>query len=112
MAEWGILISVQPIRKPPPLIYTYMENKTFDAYCDPGHGWIKVSKKDLARLGIADKITSYSYQRGDFAYIEEDCDASLFVKAFQERYGKKPKFREHHTNRQSKIRSYQSYQYA
>ena len=43
-------------------------------YQDPGHGWVKVFVKELEQLGIADKISSFSYRRKDFAYLEEDCD--------------------------------------
>ena len=49
-------------------------------YEDPGHGWLKVSKALLRVLDIEDKISWYSYQRGDFAYLEEDCDAPMFAK--------------------------------
>lgn len=45
---------------------------------DPGHGWFEVSKQTLIDFGIADKITSYSYIRGDSVFLEEDCDAALF----------------------------------
>ena len=55
----------------------------FDVLTDPGHGWIKVPKKLLAELGIANKITPYSYMRGDFAYLEEDADASTFFEAMR-----------------------------
>jgi hypothetical protein len=27
---------------------------------DPGHGWISVPLEDIKKLGIADKISSYS----------------------------------------------------
>jgi hypothetical protein len=37
----------------------------FDYIMDPGHGWLKVPKALLAQLGIADKISPYSYQRGE-----------------------------------------------
>jgi hypothetical protein len=50
---------------------------------DPGHGWIKVSRKLLQQLGIEHKITHYSYQRGDYVYLEEDCDASTFQAAMK-----------------------------
>lgn len=48
---------------------------------DPGHGWLQVPKALLKKMGIQDKITAYSYQRGPFAYLEEDCDLSTFVLA-------------------------------
>ena len=57
-----------------------MKNYTF--FADAGHAWLKVKKAELFDLGIAEKISSYSYQFGEFAYLEEDCDLSIFVDAF------------------------------
>lgn len=51
-------------------------------HIDSGHGWLEVSKAKLKSLGIADKISGYSYQKGDKAYLEEDCDAGLFFEAY------------------------------
>lgn len=82
--------------------------KTIDVYSDPGHGWAKVSFVDLKRLGIEKQITSYSYMRNGFAFLEEDCDLSLFCLACKNQ-GIELRFRDHHTNKRSKIRNYQSY---
>lgn len=48
---------------------------------DPGHGWLRVPMAELVALGIADKISTYSYVSVDhrFAYLEEDCDFSTFI---------------------------------
>ena len=86
-----------------------MKTKTITVYADPGHAWAKVSKKELIKLGIAGKITSCSYENGEFAFLEEDCDLNTYVMALREK-GIEYKFKENHTNRQSKIRSYYSYQ--
>jgi len=54
---------------------------------DPGHGWIEVSYAELVALGIADRISRYSYasfsnyENNPFIYLEEDCDAGLWLKA-------------------------------
>jgi hypothetical protein len=48
---------------------------------DPGHGWLEVSRAELDALGIANKISRYSYQRADLVYLEEDCDFALFHRA-------------------------------
>ena len=50
-------------------------------HSDPGHGWLAVKRKELARLNILNKISSCSYQKGGTVYLEEDCDASLFIQA-------------------------------
>jgi N-acetyl-anhydromuramyl-L-alanine amidase AmpD len=77
-------------------------------FADPGHAWARFPKAKLVSLGIADKITSYSYQNGSNAFLEEDCDLYTLIKALSER-GYEIKFNESHTNRQSKIRGYQTY---
>lgn len=85
-----------------------MKNKKYNFYSDPGHGWVKVSIKEIVKLNIQDKISSYSYVRGDSVYLEEDCDLSVFVKAL-EKVNIFPYWVEHHTDKSSKIRSYNRY---
>lgn len=85
-----------------------MKAKTINVYNDPGHGWAKVSFTFLKKLGIERQITPYSYMRNGFVFLEEDCDLSLFCLACKNQ-GIELKFRDHHTDRRSKIRSYQSY---
>lgn len=77
-------------------------------FADPGHAWARFPKARLVKLGIADKITSYSYQNGANAFLEEDCDLSTLMSTLKER-GYEIKFDESHTNRSSKIRSYNTY---
>lgn len=77
-------------------------------YSDPGHGWGVVKRSQLVKYGLTDKITPYSYQRGDSVYLEEDLDLMVFVKAVRAS-GKEVKFQEYTTDRQSKIRSYNRY---
>jgi len=48
---------------------------------DPGHAWLEVPRAELVELGILEKVSQYSYQHGDMVYLEEDCDAGLFVDA-------------------------------
>ena len=57
--------------------------ETFTHYTDPGHGWVEVPRALLHELGIADKITGYSYQRGEDVFLEEDCDLSTFARAME-----------------------------
>ena len=80
--------------------------KKFDVYCDSGHGWLKVKKNLLDVLGIADRISHFSYMRNEYAYLEEDCDASIFVGAYEEKYGIRLQYRFHHTDKLSRIRNY------
>ena len=48
---------------------------------DPGHGWIEVPMKEITRLGIAKNISECSYAKDGNAYLEEDCDAGVFLEA-------------------------------
>ena len=78
---------------------------TLKYYADPGHGWVAVKRKLLDELGIADKISLYSYQKGKTAYLEEDMDLDTLLKALGER-GIGVRLEEKHTNRYSPIRNY------
>lgn len=51
-------------------------------HTDPGHGWLAVPVAELYDLGIAQKISRYSYisRDGRLAYLEEDCDLSIFAR--------------------------------
>ena len=84
--------------------------KSIIIYTDPSHGWAKVSIKELLKLDIADKISTYSYihKNGLNAYLEEDCDLGLYLKTLDAK-GIKFKFIEKHTDKSSKIRSYNRY---
>jgi N-acetyl-anhydromuramyl-L-alanine amidase AmpD len=83
---------------------------TLVVFEDPGHAWVRFSKKRLAELGIADKISPYSYQNGANAFIEEDCDLSTLANALRER-GYEIKYMTNRTDRQSKIRNFDRYHY-
>ena len=86
--------------------------KSITIYTDPAHGWAKVSLTELFNLEIHDKISTYSYIRSNakysYAYLEEDCDLSTYLKALDAK-GIQYKFKTLHTNKSSKIRSYNRY---
>ena len=56
-------------------------------YSDSRHGWVAVKRETLQAWGLADKISSYSYQSkaGGTIYLEEDGDATLFFKEAEAR---------------------------
>jgi hypothetical protein len=56
-----------------------MKTRKLVFFADPGHGWLEVDRSDLDALGISDKVSRYSYSKGEKAYLEEDCDAHLFM---------------------------------
>lgn len=75
---------------------------------DPSHGWVEVPVAELRRLKIADAISPYSYRNGNFAYLEEDCDFSLWLEAKKDA-GEDFHLVEHHTNNDSIVRSFRGY---
>lgn len=50
---------------------------------DNGHAWLEVPESKLLLAGIAGKVSSYSYidTRSRNIYLEEDCDAPLYLQA-------------------------------
>ena len=84
---------------------------TLRIFADPGHAWCRFPLRRLTALGIADKISHYSYQNGTNAFLEEDDDLAVLVHALRSR-GYDIKFHETSTeSKSSKIRSFQSYNY-
>jgi hypothetical protein len=93
-----------------------MKKLKLTRYADPGHSWLKVPRELIRALGIEEKISSCSYQLGDFAYLEEDCDMSVFFKALLKTEDisynlikESVDIVTKHTNRQSKVRTYPNY---
>lgn len=82
--------------------------RTINFYSDAGHGWGSVLLTDLQALNIADKVSTYSYQRGRRVYLEEDCDLSLFVQAARAA-GWTVIFKEHNHPNYSPIRNFDHY---
>jgi len=70
-----------------------MTTKQYYFHADPGHGWLAVKRKELVKLNILDQISSCSYQKGETVYLEEDCDASIFMNA-KEKVGEKVTYKE------------------
>lgn len=78
---------------------------TLTYHQDPGHGWLEVPREQLEQLQLADRISRYSYQKGASAYLEEDCDAAVFMSAARAA-GWTIRIREVHTNHDHPIRSF------
>jgi len=83
----------------------------FPFYSDSSHGWLKVQKSELENLNLSRPISSFSYVSpdGQFYFLEEDRDASIFIAAHQDQVltnGQKVTFKEHYSNRSSRIRNY------
>ena len=96
---------------------TIAKNQTYVFFTDPGHGWLRVKRAELVALGIAEKISAFSYMHNDYAYLEEDCDAGIFLQA---KFGSDISFAElerqgvlkDHYAENTVIRDYDSYQAA
>ncbi len=76
--------------------YTWIE--------DPGHSWLKVPATTITALGLQGHFSQFSYidrptvfDRADqHYYLEEDCDAAIFLVAHLEQRGEPAKVRDHH----------------
>jgi len=51
---------------------------------DAGHGWLEVPKKDIEKINLLNRLSSYSYINNDLIYLEEDFDAVIFVNKLKE----------------------------
>ena len=52
-------------------------------HSDSGHGWLQVGMDEIRMLKLRNVISNYSYKIGNKVYLEEDCDASLFINAME-----------------------------
>jgi len=82
-------------------------DNTYNYHYDAGHGWLAVPLSVLLKLKISNKISPHSYKKGEMRYLEEDVDAPLFIKAFENKGGKIT-INEISDGDESKIRSYKS----
>ena len=85
-----------------------MNTKRILIFEDSGHSWGRVSKLELKKLGIADRISPYSYQYNAFAYLEEDCDLPEYIAALQQR-GISPALEVVSSVHRSRIRTFDHY---
>jgi hypothetical protein len=51
----------------------------FTFYTDNSHGWLGVPIVMIKDLEIQNEISKYSYFKNNMAYLEEDCDAPVFL---------------------------------
>lgn len=81
---------------------------TLTFHADPGHGWAAVPHSLLWELGIASDISPYSYVDESYAYLEEDCDFSVLMRALESK-GFVLKLNEKHSENDSYIRAKASF---
>jgi len=93
----------------------------YSVFADPQHAWVRVPRLEILALGLGAKISCYSYEKGPWVYLEEDCDFPAFIRANLERDGcaldsesmrewaANNLGKESHTNNSSRIRSFPAY---
>lgn len=86
-----------------------MEKLILNFHSDSGHGWIKVNKQSLIDLGIDREISEYSYMKNNFVFLEEDCDALIYINKLREK-NIEFKFNEINDGDQSPIRNFKRYE--
>lgn len=85
-----------------------MEKTNYIFHSDAGHGWLEVDLRDLVALGLKQTdFSRYSYKKGTRLFLEEDCDASRFDRAYTAKYGAtlQPIYR--HVKGSAAIRNYE-----
>jgi hypothetical protein len=89
-------IRLVPAEALEPRMFTYLQ--------DPGHGWLIVSRGDLAAAGMSPAdFSSSSYVHGDTLALQEDCDMPRFLERLDER--RIPyRLREQHTDGDAHVR--------
>lgn len=62
-----------------------MSNTQLVFISDPGHGWLRVPLEDVCASSAIDHISEFSFIDADqrYAYLEEDCDAPLYLNALE-----------------------------
>lgn len=89
------------------------EGYRYNYMMDAGHGWLEVKTEELKELGIADRISHYSYihpSRG-WVYLEEDLDMPYFLNQKEQAGQKvaKEQIKSVRRGDRSRIRNYPSY---
>lgn len=60
----------------------------FDFFSDQSHGWLRVPQPVVDAMGL--RPSRFSYHHLGWAYLEEDCDASAFLEAWEAAHGSEP----------------------
>ena len=71
---------------------------------DPSHAWLVVDRSELKSFGVENDRSSCAYVHRDKAYLEEDCDAGIFIDALKNA-GHEVEFVEKHEEH-TQIRNY------
>lgn len=75
---------------------------------DAGHAWLSVAIEDVKELGLSPasfSVYSYVSRVSKRLYLEEDCDAGVFLNAYSNKFGKMPEIRKGRPVDRSFVRS-------
>jgi hypothetical protein len=91
---------------------TVNQNLQYTWHCDAGHAWLEVSIDEIRALNITDLISEYSYVNGETVYLEEDCDAGIFLECLKAKLPRHEAvtYIAKHTTGDSPIRRYRRWQ--
>ena len=64
-----------------------IDTAVYTAHNDPGHGWLEVPASLVTALDVHPSEYSYRSRDGGTLYLEEDCDAPTFIRAYEVKYG-------------------------
>lgn len=64
------------------------KSTVYNVWEDADHSWLEAPIQDVVVAGVnPDDISGFSYVSNDTVFLEEDCDAPLFLNAHQTKYG-------------------------
>jgi len=60
----------------------------FIFHTDPSHGWLEVPVAELLKARLTpNDFSAFSYQKVGVVYLEEDCDAPIFIRSYEAHVG-------------------------
>lgn len=62
--------------------YNYNPDSKYKFTDTESHAYLVVDAKEINSLNIQDAISEYSFTNGTEVWLEEDCDALIFIKAW------------------------------
>lgn len=66
-----------------------MAQTTFTFHSDAAHGWLEVDFNALRDVELEPgDFSAFSYTEGNKFYLEEDCDAPIFLMAHEAKFGR------------------------
>jgi len=88
-----------------------MKTEQFTFASDPSHGWLLVTENQLAAAGLTpSQFSNFSYKHVwdnvQVYALEEDCDATRFIRAWESKYGELIAWREWQSTGDHEVRGW------